>query len=95
MNEESDKTRLRQGSGEQRKTSDRAYYMFAMRIVGDFGIAIAVPAVLGVLLGNWLDNKFDKYPLFLIICLVLAFAATVRIIQKKAKRYGDQYNKLN
>jgi len=78
-----------------KKVSDREYYLFALRIAGDFGATIAVPAVLGVLIGNWLDNKYDKYPLFLIICLLLAFAATVRIIQKKAKRYGDQYNKMN
>ncbi len=75
--------------------SDRKYYLFALRIAGDFGATIAIPAVLGALLGNWLDEKYDKYPLFLIICLLLGFAATIRIIQKKAKKYGEQYNKMN
>jgi len=77
-----------------KKTSDRAYYMFALRIVGDFGATIAVPAVLGALLGTWLDGKYQKYPLFTAICLAVAFLTTIRIIQKKAKRYGREYEQL-
>jgi len=78
----------------QKQSSDREYYMFALRIVGDFGITIAVPAVLGAFLGQWLENKYSHAPLFTILSLVVAFLITIRIIQKKAKKYGDQYNKM-
>ncbi len=74
--------------------NDRKYYMFALRIMGDFGATIAVPAVLGALIGTWLDEKYQKYPLFTVVCLIVAFLATIKIIRKKAQRYGDEYNKL-
>lgn len=76
------------------KTSDRAYYLFALRIIGDFGATIAVPAVLAAIIGTRLDEKYDRSPLFTISFLVVAFLATARIIQKKAKKYGDEYSKM-
>ena len=81
-------------SDEPKKTSDREYYLFALRIVGDFGISIAVPAVLAALLGGYLDDKFARYPLFTIICLIVAFSLTALMIRKKAKKYGDIYKKM-
>lgn len=77
------------------KTSDRAYYLFALRIVGDFGATIAVPAILAAWIGSLLDEKYGHAPLFTAICLLTAFLATARIITKKAKRYGQQYDELN
>ena len=74
--------------------NDSAYYRLAMRIFADFSGTIAVPAVLAALLGKWLDNKYHTYPKFLALCLVLAFAATVRIITKKAKFYQRAYERL-
>ncbi|MFA6485878.1 MAG: AtpZ/AtpI family protein [Candidatus Magasanikbacteria bacterium] len=76
------------------KTSDRQYYLFALRIVSDFGATIAVPAILAAWIGTWLDEKYNRAPLFLAICLIVAFAATARIIQKKAKKYGEEYQKM-
>ena len=75
-------------------SSDRKYYLFAMKIVGDFGASIAIPAVLGAVAGNWLDEKYARSPFFTILCLALAFLATARIIQKKAKKYGELYQKM-
>lgn len=77
-----------------KKSTDRAYYLFALHIIGDFGATIAIPAVLAALLGNWLDERYQKYPLFIILCLLVAFLMTIRIVQKKAKRYGEEYNKI-
>ncbi|OGH93620.1 MAG: hypothetical protein A2538_04165 [Candidatus Magasanikbacteria bacterium RIFOXYD2_FULL_41_14] len=79
---------------EQPKTSDRTYYLFALRIVGDFGASIAVPAVLAALIGNWLDEKFTTYPLFVVLCLAVAALLTAKSITKKSKKYGEEYNKL-
>lgn len=76
------------------KTSDRAYYLFALRIVGDFSASIAVPIVIFVLIGQWLDGKYDKGPLFTISAFILAALTSAKIIHKKAKRYGTQYQKM-
>lgn len=78
----------------KRKTSDRAYYLFALRIVGDFGIAIAVPAVLGAVLGRTLDEKYHRASLFTVLCLIVAFLITISIVYKKAKYYGNEYQKM-
>lgn len=74
--------------------SDRQYYMFALRIVGDFGASIAVPVVLFALLGQYLDEKYNKSPWFTILGFVLAAVITARLIYRKAKKYGDQYQAL-
>ena len=74
--------------------SDRPYYLFALKIVGNFGVAIAVPVVLFALLGQYLDEKFGTDPWLLILGFVLAALISGRIIYKKAKKYGADYNKL-
>ena len=77
-----------------KKNSDREYYLFALRIAGDFGASIAVPAILAALLGSYLDVKYVVYPIFTVICLLVAFSLTALMIRKKAKRYGEQYQKM-
>ncbi len=74
--------------------SDRAYYLFGLKIAGDFGASIAVPVVILALLGQWLDEKYDKSPLFLILGFVLAALISAKIIYKKAKVYGEIYQKM-
>lgn len=77
-----------------RKTTDRDYYLFAMRIFADFGATIAVPAVLGALLGRWCDARYDTHPLFLILFLLTAFLLTIQMVRGKAGRYGAEYQAL-
>lgn len=77
-----------------KKSSDRDYYMFAARVFGDFTGMIAVPALLGAILGRYLDDKFDKEPLFLAICLVIAFAGSATVVYRKVKTYAQEYQKL-
>ena len=78
-----------------KSTSDRAYYLFALRIVGDFGASIAVPVVVLVLLGQWLDEKYHTQPWLMILGFVLATLASGRIIYTKAKKYGKIYQEMN
>lgn len=78
----------------EKKTTDRDYYFFAIKIFGDFGIAIAAPAVIAAWIGTKLDNHYHRYPLFTILCLLLSFLATIKIIQKKSRRYGRIYQKM-
>ena len=77
-----------------KKTTDRQYYLFALRIIGDFGATIAVPIVIFVLIGQWLDGKYNKGPLFTILAFVLAALISGKIIHKKAKQYGKEYQKM-
>jgi F0F1-type ATP synthase assembly protein I len=79
---------------EDNKVSDRSYYLFALKIIGDFGAAIAAPVVIFVLIGQWLDGKYDKGPLFTIIAFILAAAISAKIIHKRAKQYGKEYQAL-
>lgn len=79
---------------DEQKNSDRAYYMFALRIVGNFGATIAVPVVLFALGGQWLDERYHKAPLFLVLGFVLSALLSAKMIYKKAKQYGDEYQKM-
>jgi len=68
--------------------------MFAFRIMGDFGASIAIPVVILVLIGQYLDGRYGKNPLFTILGFVLAALISGRTIYKKAKIYGEEYKKL-
>lgn len=76
------------------KNKDRAYQMLGLRIVGDFGVTIAAPIVLFVLVGQWLDDKYTRTPLFTVLGFVLAAVLSGRVIYKKAKTYGDAYKNI-
>lgn len=76
-------------------TSDREYYLFALKIIGDFGLSIAVPVVLFVLAGQWLDQRFDLSPYLTIAGFVLAALLSGRIIWQKAKFYGKEYQRMS
>ena len=74
---------------------DRKYYLLGLRIAGDFGATIAVPVVIFVFIGQWLDGKYDKAPWFTIVAFILAAILSGRMIYKKAKRYGKQFQDLD
>lgn len=75
--------------------SDRKYAMMGMRIAGDFGAAIAVPLVTLVLLGQWLDGKYGTGYKCTVGAFILAALVSGKILYKKAKQYGTEFQKLN
>jgi len=77
-----------------KQKSDAKYYVFGVKLMLDLGFSIAIPAVLAALLGQYLDDKYDKSPLFLIVCLISAFVLTARIVYTKAKAYAKEYENL-
>ena len=76
------------------KNSDRQYYMFALRIAGDFGAAIAVPVVVLVYIGRFLDAKYGTGIWYTIAGFVTAALLSGTIIYRKAKKYGKEYQNL-
>lgn len=72
----------------------RAYYLFGLRIIGDFGVSLAVPAVAAGWLGTKLDASWGTKPYALFACLAFAFGVSALIIRKKAIAYGADYQKL-
>lgn len=75
--------------------SDIAYQRLAIRIFADFSGSIAIPSVLGALLGKWLDARYGTKPWLLIGCLAVAFLLTAIIVVKKARFYSKKYEALN
>ena len=49
------------------------------------GIEMGLSVVVGVLIGSWLDEKFDTAPWFLFFWLLCGFAAGMRSIFKLVK----------
>lgn len=74
---------------------ERKYYVFAMKIAGDFGATIAIPVVVSALVGQKIDSFYGTRPLFLIIGMVLSAILTGLLIYKKAKIYGQQFQDLD
>ncbi len=78
-----------------KKTTSREYHLFAFKMLGDFGVSIAAPVVVFVLVGQYLDEKYNKSPLFTILGFVLAALLSAKIIYKKARAYGEEYKRMN
>jgi F0F1-type ATP synthase assembly protein I len=83
-----------QDKSKEQLSNNRKYYLFAFKIMGDFGVSIAVPVVLFAYIGQKLDDYYNTKMIFTIIGFVIAAALTAKLIYKKAKKYGEEYQKL-
>lgn len=79
---------------EQKKRTERAYWLLGLRIMSDFGLAIAIPVVVLVSIGGWLDRRWGTQPLLIIIAFVLAFAVSSVSVYRKAKKYAEEYKEI-
>ncbi len=75
--------------------SDRSYYLFALKIIGDFGASIAIPVVCCAYLGQYADSRFGTTPYLLAAGFVVSALGSGYLIFRKAKTYGRQYEQLN
>lgn len=73
----------------------RAYLLLGLRIASDFGVAIAAPVVVFVLAGRWLDQRYGGGNGFTIAAFIISALVSVRMIYRKAKAYGKEYEELN
>lgn len=63
-------------------------------MIGELGFIIALPLVVFLLGGVWLDKKLSTTPLFIIIGILLAVAVSSIAIGKKIKEL-NKINKIN
>lgn len=77
-----------------KKPNDRRYWIFGLRIAGDFVLTIAIPVVIFAYLGKQLDIRFGTAPWLLIAGFTLAAVLSALMIYRKAKRYGKEYQQL-
>ena len=74
---------------------ERKYMLIGLRIAGDFGASIALPVILFVFSGQWLEGKYGYAPWFTVGGFVLAALLSGKMIYKKAKAYGEEYKSLD
>lgn len=64
-----------------------------IRLIGVFvtiPFVLAVPPIIGWMIGSWLDKKLETTPFLMYILLILGFAAGVREFYRIVKQYGDR-----
>jgi hypothetical protein len=74
---------------------DRKYMLMGFRITGDFGATIAFPLIFFVIIGQWLDDKYNKEMLFTVLAFVISALLSGYLIYKKAKKYGVEYQEID
>lgn len=68
--------------------------MFGIRIVGEFGGLIAIPVVVFVLVGRWLDGRWETKPWMTIAAFVLAAAVSGIMVWRRTKEISKEYQEL-
>ena len=74
--------------------SDKDRYAWARQagMLSTIPFLMVVPPIAGLLIGRFIDRKFDTQPAFTIVFLVLGFAAGVREVAIVLKRANDSAN---
>lgn len=55
-------------------------------LAGELGLLIAIPVVVLVLAGVWLDKKLGTLPLFIIVGIVVSMIVSTVAVARKVKR---------
>jgi F0F1-type ATP synthase assembly protein I len=67
----------------------------AMALGLELGFLIAIPLIVFLILGLWLDRKFDTMPLFVIVCLLAGFAAVIVEVKQIILPFLEKRSKKN
>ncbi len=68
--------------------------MFGIRIVGEFGGLIAIPVVVFVLVGRWLDGRWGTKPWMTILAFILAALVSGIMVWRRTKDVAKEYQAL-
>ncbi|MFZ3054995.1 MAG: AtpZ/AtpI family protein [Minisyncoccales bacterium] len=55
---------------------------YVMMMGGQLGLMIALPMVLTVALGVWIDKKMNTFPIFLVVMILLGMGLTIVNVYK-------------
>jgi len=82
-----------QENPEKQEKTDKKLFTFATLagMVGELGFIIAVPLLVAIIAGIWIDKKFSTTPLFMIVGIILAITTSTIAIGRKIK----ELNKIN
>ena len=61
----------------------------ALEIAFTLGYTIVTPLVAGVLLGAWLDKKFQTHPLLLLACILASIFLSSALLVVKVRKYFE------
>ncbi|MBI5221377.1 MAG: AtpZ/AtpI family protein [Candidatus Magasanikbacteria bacterium] len=86
---------MSENSENKPKNPMNRYYIFALKIVGDFGATIAIPVVISAIVGQKLDAKWQTRPWLLIVFMAISALSSAYLIYKKSKIYGRQFQDLD
>lgn len=68
--------------------------MFGLRIVGEFGGLIAIPVVVFVLVGRWLDERWGTKPWMTVVGFLVAAAISALMVWRRTKEVAKEYQTL-
>lgn len=74
--------------------NDRRALLLGLQIAGTFGYLIAVPLILFVLIGTKIDSWQGTGYRYTIIAFVLAALVSGRLVYRRAKEYGKEYDEI-
>ena len=67
---------------------------FTLKIIGEIGGLIAVPAIVFTSLGRKLDLWFDTGPACTVVALLAAFFISMAAVATRTAEYADRYDAL-
>jgi ATP synthase protein I len=77
-----------------RRASDKIGEAWEHASVSAVGIEMGLAAVIGLLLGLWLDRRFDTDPLFMLLFLGFGLAAgfkgLIRVVRQEQRKHRDE-----
>jgi ATP synthase protein I len=71
----------------QRETSNRRETLWKGATASALGIEMAIAVVIGLLVGRWLDGRFDSEPVWTLVCLCVGIAAGFKGLIRVARQH--------
>ncbi|MDD3101729.1 MAG: AtpZ/AtpI family protein [Patescibacteria group bacterium] len=73
------------------KFADKQYLMESLKIFSRLSVWIVFPALLGALLGKWLDKKYNSSPRWFLIVIGLSFIFSMIALVKNTLEEYKKY----
>jgi F0F1-type ATP synthase assembly protein I len=74
---------------------DRVWWRPAVALFSEVSALIFVPVILALVIGKYLDGRFDTEPNALLISVAVAFAVSIAGIVKAVRKHTNRLNKNN